>query len=116
MEMTTEQLDGDVTCVRLRGRLDAAGADRIDVPFTARVVSSGHAAVVDLSEVSFIASMGIRLLLSGARGLDRKGAKMVLFGARGLVRTVLEEAAIDQIIPLVDDEPQALQVLAASRA
>lgn len=114
--MATSQLDGNVTCVRLRGRLDAAGADRIDAPFTARVVAAGRPAVIDLSEVSFIASMGIRLLISGARGLDRKGAKMVLFGARDLVRTVLQEAAIDQIIPLVDDEPQALRALAAPRA
>lgn len=115
MEMATSQLDGNVTCVRLRGRLDATGADRIDVPFTAQVVAAGHPTVVDLSDVSFIASMGIRLLISAARGLDRKGARIALFGARDLVRTVLQEAAIDQIIPLVDDEPQALRALTAPR-
>jgi anti-anti-sigma regulatory factor len=41
-----------------------------------------------------------------------KGSKMVLFGARPLVQDVLEQAAIDQIIPLVATQEQALELLA----
>jgi len=111
MKMAAIELPGNVTCIRLSGRLDAQGADQIDVPFTAQVAAVGRDAVIDLSEVSFVASMGIRLLISAARGLGRKGAKMVLFGAQDLVHDVLEQAAIDQIIPVVETEAQALQAL-----
>jgi anti-anti-sigma factor len=113
MDMAASELAGGITCVRLHGRMDAAGAGRIDLPFTASVVTVGRNAVIDLSEVSFIASMGIRLLISAARGLHVKGARLALFGAQGMVRTVLDEAAIDQVIPLVDTEEQALRALAA---
>jgi anti-anti-sigma factor len=113
MDMAVSELAGGVTCVRLQGRMDAAGAGRIDLPFTANVVAVGHNAVIDLSGVTFIASMGIRLLISAARGLHGKGARLALFGARDMVRTVLDEAAIDQIIALVDTEEQALRALAA---
>jgi anti-anti-sigma factor len=108
MEMAASELPGSVTCVRLTGRLDAQGAGRIDVPFTANVAAVGRNAVIDLSGVTFIASMGIRLLISTARGLSLKGSKMVLFGAHDLVQNVLEEAAIDQIIPVVATQEQAL--------
>jgi len=111
MEMAAIELVGGVTCIRLTGRLDADGADRIDVPFTANVDAVGRNAVIDLSGVTFVASMGIRLLLAAARGLSRKGAKMVLFGARDRVQNVLEEAAIDQIIAVVATEAQALEAL-----
>jgi anti-anti-sigma factor len=67
--------------------------------------------MVDLAGVSFIASMGLRLLISAARTLHVKGRQMVLFGATGPVREVLEQAAIDQIIPLVDSEAQARERL-----
>ena len=108
MDMDVTELGAGVTCVRLNGRLDAAGADTIGLKFTAVVVSQGRPAVVDLSGVSFIASMGIRLLISAAKGLSLKGAKMVLFGAQPLVQEVLEQTAIDQIIDIAASEAEAL--------
>ena len=113
MDMHVSELGGAVTCIRLTGRLDAPGADRIDTDFTAAVVAAGRDAVIDLSGVSFVASMGIRLLIAGARGLHGKGANLVLFGATELVYTVLDQAALDQIIPLVATEQQALERLRA---
>lgn len=108
MDIEVTELGGSVTCVRLKGRLDASGADSIGLKFTAAVVSQGRPAVVDLSSVTFLASMGIRLLLSAAKGLSQKGAKMVLFGAPSLVQEVLEQTAVDQIVGVVASEPEAL--------
>ena len=113
MDMQLSELGGKVTCVRLSGRLDAPGADSIDTRFTAAVVNAGRDAVIDLSGLSFVASMGIRMLIAAARGLHAKGAQLVLFGAQPLVYTVLDQAALDQIIPLVATEQQALAKLAA---
>jgi anti-anti-sigma factor len=113
MDMQISELDGPVTCIRLTGRLDAAGADSIDVRFTAASAAVGRDTVVDLSGVSFIASMGIRLLIASARGLHAKGAQMVLFGAPELVFMALDQAALDQIIPLVPTQHQALERLTA---
>jgi anti-anti-sigma factor len=109
--MTVTELDGPVTRVGLSGRLDAPGADQIGVRFTASVAARGQPAIVDLSGVTFVASMGLRLLISAARAMHVKGRQMVLFGATGPVREVLEQAAIDQIIPLLEDEAQALEHL-----
>ncbi|MDP2004762.1 MAG: STAS domain-containing protein [Rubrivivax sp.] len=111
MDMVVSEPETGVTCIRLNGRLDAPGADRIDLRFTAHAAAGTHHAVVDLAGVSFVASMGLRLLISAARALHAKGRQMVLFGATGQVREVLEQAAIDQIIPLLDDETLALESL-----
>lgn len=111
MQMAMSELPGKITCVRLSGRMDAAGAGQIDGPFTSRVVAAGRNAVIDLAGVSFIASTGIGLLISAARGLDRKGRKLVLFGASDLVHEALEQAAVDQIIPVAATEHAALDLL-----
>jgi anti-anti-sigma factor len=112
MDMELIDLGAGVTGARLVGRLDAAGADRIGLRFTAAVVAQARPAVVDLSGVSFIASMGIRLLISSAKGLKAKGATMVLYGAQPLVQDVLEQAALDQILDIVASEAEALARLA----
>jgi anti-anti-sigma factor len=109
MEMTVIELPGQVTCARLNGRLDVAGADAIGTRFTAAIAAVGRPAVVDLGQVSFVSSMGIRLLIATARALQNKGGRMVLFGAQPLVQEVLDGVALDQIVPIVASEPQALE-------
>ena len=51
-----------VVRVALTGRLDAASVDRIETRFVAALVPGANSAVVDLSQVDFIGSMGIRML------------------------------------------------------
>lgn len=113
IEITT--LGDGVTCVRLAGRLDAPGADAIGLRFTAATAAAGRPVAVDLGEVEFVSSMGLRLLLSAARALDAKGARLVVFNARGLVAEALDHAAIDSIVPVCADEAQAMAALAADR-
>lgn len=112
MEIHASELAGPITCVRLDGRLDSQGADAIALRFTAAVASQSHPAVVDLSQVSFVASMGIRLLISTARSLGMTGGKMVLFGAPPLAQEVFVDAALDQIILIANTEADALDALA----
>jgi anti-sigma B factor antagonist len=112
MDITTTDLPDGTVRVALDGRLDAVGADAIGVRFTAATAARGRAVVADLSGVSFISSLGIRLLIGSARALAQKGATMVLFGATGDVRAVLQDSAVDQLIPCVDDEAAALARLA----
>ena len=64
--------------------------------------------MVDLSEVSFLASMGLRLLISSARAMAAKGHKMVLFGATGMTLETLQNAGFDQIVPVVGTQDEAL--------
>ena len=113
MDMDVNKLDGGQTCIRLNGRLDAPGADHVGVRFTAAAVAGGHDTIVDLSGVSFLGSMGIRLLISSARALHAKHAKLVLFGAKEFVQDVLDQSALGQIMPVVTTEQQAIEQLGA---
>lgn len=113
MDIETFEPASGITGVRLAGRLDTGGAEQVELRLTSLVVPSARNAVVDLSGVTFIASMGLRILIATARALKLKGGKMVLFGAQGPVQGVLDDAALDQIIPIVATQEQALAALAA---
>ncbi len=69
MDMQVLEKSSTHTEVALRGRLDTAGAAQIDLAFTAAVATRRLPAIVDLSGVEFISSMGIRMLISVARGV-----------------------------------------------
>jgi anti-sigma B factor antagonist len=102
MELATEELDGGVTRIILNGRLDIAGAGAVDLRFNT-LAGSRRAVVVDLARVSFLASMGIRMLLTGAKTVQSKGGKMVLLDPEPGVEKALTMAGIDTVIPIHRD-------------
>jgi anti-anti-sigma factor len=111
MEFQVVELDADTNCIVLTGRLDAQGASTIEVPFTATMKGTDRHALVDISDVSFVASLGMRMLFSVARVVQRKGRRMVLFGAQPSVLEVFETVAMDKVIPLAADRDQALAMV-----
>jgi len=111
MEMTLSELDNKAVRIALHGRLDTPGVDTIETRFAAAAARKN--ALIDLSDVTFLASMGIRMLLSAARALKLSGHKLILFGAPSLVGETLEHAGLSQIVPIAPDEATALQLLGA---
>jgi anti-sigma B factor antagonist len=113
MDMQVEELDGGVTNVVLRGRLDTVGAGVIDLKFNA-VAGSKRAIVVDLSAVDFLASLGIRVLIIGAKAVKNKGGKLVLLSPDENVHSVLKTAGIEQLIPVMFDRSAAIAAVRPS--
>jgi len=107
MDIVITDISG-VTKAQLTGRLDTANVNGVESQFTAGVLPLAQNTVVDLSNVSFIASLGIRMLLSTARGLNGKGAKLVMFGATPPVMEIIETTALSDMIPVFGSEDDAM--------
>ena len=114
MEMKTIKSDGDYAHVALCGRLDVDGVREVEAKFQAAISSKGKPAIIDLTECSFLASMGMRLLLSAAKALRAKGAKLVLYNPQPLVLESLETAGFGLIMPIEQDFAKAIKLLKAS--
>lgn len=100
MELSTETLDGGVTRVLLSGRMDILGVQAVDMKFTALTASQGGRVVVDLSGVSFLASLGMRTLISSAKALAARGGRMVLLNPQPKVLEVLQVSGLASLIPV----------------
>src|SRR5215471_5077665 len=114
MEMHTEELERGITNVVLRGRLDTAHVGDIEAQFKA-VVQTQRAVVVDLSETEYLSSLGVRLLLSGAKVVRNKGGKLVLLSPKDNVRAVLGIAGIEQFIPVLFNRSAAAAAVTKDR-
>jgi anti-anti-sigma factor len=112
MEISVEEIDGGVRKVVLTGRLDVQGTLAIDAKFAALVATRGGAVIVDLSGVSFLASIGIRTLLQSAKAVSQRGGKMVIAGAQAMVEDVLRTSGVVHVIPLYPDLATACAALA----
>ena len=114
MKMTIEQVENGYTLINLDGRMDLEGTRAIDQKFAFATSTQPLRLAVDLSNVSFVASIGLRTLFMAARAQAGRGGKMVLVGPNPGVRKVLETAGIDSIVPILDDWESARERLHAA--
>ncbi len=100
MQITVIRADDSVTHLALSGRLDVQGVNAVKDQFTFQATARHRATLVDLAQVSFMASLGIGMLLEAARALRHRGVKMVLLAPTADVRKTLESAGVQQVIPI----------------
>jgi anti-anti-sigma factor len=107
MRLEQIELPDDVLKVKLTGPLDIAGAGDIDMPFS---IIAGHnnKVIVDFTGVTFLASIGIRVLVKAARAIGQRKGRLIVFNPSEDARKVLRSTGIDTIIPVVADEPAAI--------
>jgi anti-sigma B factor antagonist len=108
MLLDTEEVAPGVTKVNLRGRLDAAGARALEGPFST-LARTQYDLLVDLSRVSFIASLGLRVLIAGARALAQHGGRMGVLRPDTAVEAVLISSGTDTLIPVFGDLSDAIR-------
>ena len=111
--MEISQLGDDRVKVILKGRLDTPGVDRIETRFVAAVVPSGRHAFVDLSQVEFVGSLGVRMFISVARSLGLKQARLFLISPQTQVRQVFDHVSLSDLIPICFDEAEAQRAIGA---
>jgi anti-anti-sigma factor len=110
VELITAGRDDGVSYLRLRGSLDVAGMREIDTRFYAETSARNRPAIVDLSELDSITSLGIGMLFGCAKSLHRQGLCMVLLQPRGLVDDVLRRVGVHEVIPFASSLDEALKI------
>jgi anti-anti-sigma factor len=113
MELEFRELDEKIRLIKLIGRMDLAAAETIEAEFTARCSGAGARVLVDLGEVDFIASTGIRLLLNTAKSVSARGGKMGFLNPSEGMREVLDVIGVFDVIPAFKDMAAARAALLA---
>lgn len=103
----------DFRRIVITGRLDIPGTDAIADRFAALAATTARRIVVDLTGVTFLASIGIRSLITNAKALQHRGGRMVLLvGENTAVRKTLEATGMDTLIPTFTNSAAADAALA----
>jgi len=108
--ITVEELAGGITKVILEGRLDIENSPAVDSRMKT-IAGRDNLVLVDLQNVSFLGSMGLRALVAPALALRGRGGKMVLFAPNELVSRILKVSGIESMIPIHHELQSALDAL-----
>ena len=107
MEIIKER-DGSNMTVKLIGRLDAVTAMQLDKDM-ATALTGVNALTMDLAQLNYVASAGLRILLKTQKKMDRQGS-MVIKNVQDSVREVLDMTGFSQFLTLEDNAKKKLQI------
>jgi len=111
MRLDYEILTNGVIKIYLSGQMDFLGTNAISKEFSELTARHKNPFLVDLSEVGFLASVGIRMLLASAKDLSKRGSRLALLKPQAKVQDVLQSSGISTIIPVYQDVQEALNAL-----
>lgn len=107
MEHIFSEHNNHIKLSKLIGPLDILGVGSIETKFSACCAGDHQRVMVDLSQTTFLASIGVRLFTINAKSLASRNGRMVLLSPTPEVRAVLEVTGIPSIIPVYDSKESA---------
>jgi len=113
MQLFTEELQDGITRVVLDGNMDIEGANAIDVKMNI-IAGTRTAVLVDMQRVSYLAPIGVGVLVTVAKAIKIRGGKFVFFAPSPFVDQVLRKTGIYQVIPVHYELEPAIAALKQS--
>ena len=114
MQIEHRQVDG-VTVALISGRLDSAVADDVTAQLDRLVNAGATRLVVNLKDVSYISSAGLRSIFVAAKLTRSLNGDMRLCEPNPLVSKILDASGFANLIKIDTEERQSLEALGANQ-
>lgn len=108
MEIRQEKKDG-VLILNIIGRLDSNTANQLEDELIPIVDEGEENILVDFSDLDYISSAGLRLLLLAAKKMDKKDCKIILCSMKDFIHEVFEISGFTAIFTIAKNADEALK-------
>jgi anti-sigma B factor antagonist len=99
---------GDKVVLHVVGRMDAENAAQFEGQCDSCISEGTTKLVVDLGDLSYVSSMGLRSFVAIAQKLKNKGGELRICRLTGLVKQVFEITRLNQLFPMYESVESAV--------
>jgi anti-sigma B factor antagonist len=111
MNIRQQQLHNDAWLVAVHGRLDQSQTPELNNALTDLLNAEQYRLVVDLTNVSYINSGGLRCLVSAWRKARTQNGNVVLYGLNDRLSEIFAMIGFDKVFQIVANQDEALAAL-----
>jgi anti-sigma B factor antagonist len=105
----TEEPSGDLCLISLEGRLDNESTQNFQETVSKRIDTGSSKLVMDMRQLDYISSVGLRGLLIVSKKLKPLGGKLVMFGLQAHIKDVFDIAGFSSLFPAYPDQEEAVR-------
>jgi anti-sigma B factor antagonist len=105
----SEDRKADVVVLALSGKLDAATAKSFEEKILGVIDSGAQRLVIDLAQLEYVSSSGLRVFLLAAKRLQSTQGKIVLCALRDHIRQVFDLAGFSSFLSIYGSRDEAVQ-------
>ena len=103
----TQRAKGVLT-ITIHGRIDGANANDFQKEVKDSLTDKDKAVMLDMENLSYISSAGLRVILMIAKMLEQQKTEFVIYSLTDPIREVFEISGFDKIINVRESREQAL--------
>jgi len=97
--------------VKLVGRLDSNTSQKLEKELIELINSSSKNILINLDELNYISSSGLRVFLLAAKSLDRKGMRLKLCGMKNYIKEVFDIAGFSSIFDIYETKDKIVSAV-----
>ncbi len=114
MSISHNDIGDNLRHIIISGRLDTPGTNSVAAKLEELIAAPKRGVVVDLSALKFLASIGIRALITSAKTVQKRGGKMALVVSdNASVMMSLEATGINELLPVFKHSADAEKAVTA---
>jgi anti-anti-sigma factor len=102
---------GEVKIILVPKRFDAYTASSVEAELTRLITEGARKMICDFGETEYLASAGLRVLITASKSLNRAGGKLLLCSVKPYVQEVFEISGLNKIFKMYGSADAALQEL-----
>jgi anti-sigma B factor antagonist len=106
-----QTVEDEVVVVALQGRLDTNTSVSLEDELLNLTREANHKVVINLDELDFISSSGLRVLLTAGKQSKRVSGRIVLCGFKDHVKQVFDVAGFTMLFTIYPTQEEALRGL-----
>jgi anti-anti-sigma factor len=99
------------TILELTGRIDSVTSEGIESRITGALNDRPPALVLDLTNVTFVSSAGLRVLLMAAKRCRKENVALALHSVAPQIVMVFSQSGLEGFLPVYDSRESALGAL-----
>jgi anti-anti-sigma factor len=103
MNFEYSEFEDGMRLIKLSGKLDIEGTNLVEPQFTLRCQGENAFVLVDLSQVTYLSSIGIPMLINNAKAVAKHGGRLALINPQPNVKSILDITGVLHLIRVYKD-------------
>ena len=99
--------DSGLLLAKLGGRLDGSNSREFEAALSSEISPGDSSVVLDMGELNYISSAGLRAILLIAKSVKAKNGKLALCSLSGQIEEIFTISGFDKVIPIHSDRQAA---------